>query len=254
MSPAPDSSPGLRPLVTVVTPVFNARRTLEACLASVAAQTLPGVEHVVVDGGSTDGTVTLLRAWDRRLASWTSEPDRGIYDAMNKGIDRARGEWLYFLGADDALAAPDVLARCAQHLRTGAAVVYGDVRYPGGQRFRSKAGPTLLVGNTIHHQGALYAARVFDGWRYDAALRLVADYDLNLRLWRARERFVRADVDVAVCGEEGASNVRVRESFHEMNCVRRRHLGAAASAALSVLLAGEFAAYLLLRRLRPRGS
>lgn len=239
-----------RPLVSVITPVFNGARTLPVCLASVAGQTLPGVEHHVIDGGSTDGTVDLLRSWDRRLASWTSEPDRGIYDAMNKGVVRARGEWLYFLGADDALASPDVLERCAPHLRSGAAVVYGDVRYPDGAVFRSKAGPKLLVGNTIHHQGAFYAARVFDGWRYDVSLRLVADYDLNLRLHRARERFVRADVVVAQCGDEGASNVRVRESFAEMNQVRRRHVGGPASAALTLVLAGEFAAYQVLRRLR----
>lgn len=253
MSRAPDH-PGGRPLVTVVTPVFNGRRTLEACLASVASQTLRSVEHVVVDGGSTDGTLDLLRSWDGELAAWTSEPDRGIYDAMNKGIARARGEWLYFLGADDALAAADVLERCAPLLRGGAAVVYGDVRYPGGRLFRSKAGPMLLVGNTIHHQGAFYAARVFEGWRYDPGLRLVADYDLNLRLWRGGERFARADVVVAECGDEGASNVRVRESFVEMNRVRRRHVGAAASAALRVVLAGQFAAYLLLRRLRGGGA
>jgi len=234
----------------VVTVAFDAVRTIESCLESVAAQSLSGVEHLVVDGGSTDGTVDVLRAWDRRVAWWASEPDRGIYDAMNKGIAAARGEWLYFFGADDVLAGPDVLERCALYLGGGAAVVYGDVRFTNGHLFRSKAGPKLLIGNTVHHQGAFYAARVFDGWRYDTSLRLVADYDLNLRLYRASERFARADVVVAECGDEGASNVRMGESFREMNRVRRRHLGAPASTALTGVLAAELGAYFLLRRLR----
>jgi glycosyltransferase involved in cell wall biosynthesis len=237
------------PLVTVVTAVRNGATTLGRCLESVAGQGYPDVEHVVVDGASTDGTVDVLRAHARPGLRWTSEPDGGIYDAMNKGIARARGAWIHFLGADDALAAPDVLERVAPALRSGAALVYGDVRHPTGLRFRSRVGPRLLVGNTVHHQGAFYAARVFDGWRYDTSLRVVADYELNLRLYRAGAPCVRADVVVAECGDTGASNVRVWQAFREMNRVRRRCLGAPASAALAVLLSGELAAYLLRRQL-----
>jgi putative colanic acid biosynthesis glycosyltransferase len=250
-SPAPRDS--ARPLVSVITVTYNAARSLPACLESVAGQTYRGVEHVVVDGGSTDGTLDVLRAWDERLAWWVSEPDRGIYDAMNKGIDAARGEWIYFLGADDTLAAPDVVERCLPHLRSGVALVYGDVRYSTGQRLRSIAGPELLIGNTVHHQGALYAARVFDGWRYDPTFRLIADYELNLRLYLAKEPRVRADVVIADCAEAGASRTRIRQSFREMNAIRRRHVGWLANAPLTVLLAAHFArdlAYRGLRRLR----
>jgi glycosyltransferase involved in cell wall biosynthesis len=239
-----------RPLVSVITTTFNAGSMLARCLESVAAQTLPGVEHIVVDGGSTDGTVEVLRAWDERLGGWVSERDRGIYDAMNKGVALARGERLFFLGADDVLAGPDVLSRCEPHLRSDASVVYGDIRYPDGHLFRSGAGRRLLLSNTIHHQGAFYAARVFDGWRFDTSLRIVADYDLNLRLYRRGERFVRTDVVVAECGDAGASNVRVGESFREMNRVRRRHVGWVANAALTVVLAAGFAHHLLLRRIQ----
>lgn len=238
-----------RPLISIVTPTFNARATIERCLESVAAQTAASVEHVVVDGGSTDGTVDVLQAWSARLGAWVSERDSGIYDAMNKGIARARGRWLYFLGADDALAAPDVLERCGPALAGDAAVVYGDVRYPDGGVFRSNP-RRLLVGNTVHHQAAFYAARVFDRWRYDPSLRIVADYDLNLRLYRARERFARVDVVVATCGDAGASNVRVGASFREMNRVRRRYLGRAASAAFGLVLGAEFARHVVERSIR----
>lgn len=240
--PPPD-----HPLVSVVTVVHNGARALERCLESVAAQTHPAVEHLVVDGGSTDGTADLLGAWDDRIAWWVSEPDRGIYDAMNKGIAAARGEWLYFLGADDVLAAPDTIERCAPHLEPGAALVYGDVRYTTGRRVRSRVGPKLLMRNTVHHQAAFYAARVFERWRYDTELRLLADYELNLRLYLARERCVRADVLVAECTEGGASRTKLREAFRETNLVRRRNLGVVANAALTVMFGAEFGLYLATR-------
>jgi putative colanic acid biosynthesis glycosyltransferase len=232
-----------RPLVSVITAALDAAQTLPACLESVAAQTHPAVEHLVVDGGSSDGTLELLRAWDDRLAWWVSERDRGIYDAMNKGIAAARGDWLYFLGADDVLAAPDAIERCVPRLEPGAAVVYGDVRYTTGRRVRSRVGPRLLLHNTVHHQAAFYAARLFAAWRYDPALRLVADYELNLRLYLARERFVRTDVVVARCAEGGASRANVRAAFGETNLVRRRHLGTVANAALTLLFGAELALY-----------
>src|SRR5512138_2868657 len=96
-----------RPLVSVVTPVFNGAATLARCIESVAGQTYPNVEHLVADGGSADGTTGVLRR--AGVAWWVSEPDRGIYDAINKGIDESHGEWLYFLGADDVVATPDAL-------------------------------------------------------------------------------------------------------------------------------------------------
>jgi glycosyltransferase involved in cell wall biosynthesis len=197
--------------------------------------------------------VEVLRSWDDRLAWWISEPDRGIYDAMNKGIAAAQGDWLYFLGADDVLAGADVLARCARHLEDGAALVYGDVRYPAGRRVRSRAGPRLLLHNTVHHQAAFYARRVFEDFRYDASLQVVADYELNLKLYLSRERCVRADVVVAQCAEGGVSRARIGQAFRETNAVRRRYLGAVASAGLKAVFAAELGLYLASGRARPRG-
>lgn len=227
--------------MSIITVARQAARTLPTCIQSVAEQTYPGVEHLVVDGASTDGTADLLRARNDRLAWWTSEPDRGIYDAMNKGIDAARGDWLYFLGADDRLASPDAIERCVPYLLRGAALIYGEVRYSTGRRFPSQVGWPLLIGNTVHHQSAFYAARVFHSWRYDSSLRLIADYELNLRLYLAGERCERADVVVAECAEGGASRGHIVRAFRETNAVRRRHIGGLLSAPFTVLLAANFA-------------
>ncbi|RMG18637.1 MAG: glycosyltransferase [Planctomycetota bacterium] len=116
--------------VSVITAVYNRADTLEDCLRSVAEQTHPDVEHVVVDGGSTDGTLELLRRGSPRLGPWISEPDRGIYDALNKGLALARGEVVGVLGSDDVYADPDVLAAvAAAFAESGADSVHGDLLY-----------------------------------------------------------------------------------------------------------------------------
>src|SRR5581483_3718628 len=104
------------PLITVIVPAFNARATLGRCLDSVLAQSLAAVEVLVIDGGSTDGSVPLLQEYGARLSYWVSEPDRGIYHALNKGLARARGDWIYILGADDWLWDADVFNRATLHL------------------------------------------------------------------------------------------------------------------------------------------
>ncbi len=94
-------APPQRPLVSVITAVFNGEAFIASCIESVLSQDYPNIEHIVLDGGSTDGTVAILRKYQDQIAFWQSEPDKGVFDAWNKGLDLARGEWIAFLGADD---------------------------------------------------------------------------------------------------------------------------------------------------------
>ncbi|MEZ4699373.1 MAG: glycosyltransferase family 2 protein [Rhodothermales bacterium] len=112
---------------SIITVTFNAAATLERTLRSVLRQTPPhDIEYLIVDGGSKDGTLDLVRRYADRLAGWTSEPDRGIYDAMNKGIARATGDWVGLVNADDWLA-PDALSTVAEAVarRPDAGVIVG---------------------------------------------------------------------------------------------------------------------------------
>lgn len=117
--------------ISVVTVCYNSADTLEATLQSVAAQSHDAVEHVVVDGGSTDGTVEILARWKDRLAVVVSEPDRGLYDAMNKGIGLATGDVIATLNADDLYADADVLRDVAAVFDAdpGVQATYGDLLY-----------------------------------------------------------------------------------------------------------------------------
>jgi len=115
--------------VTIVTVCFNAAATLRDTLESVAHQTHPHVEHILIDGGSTDTTRDVVRSYGMHLSCFVSEPDRGLYDAMNKGAAMATGDVLAFLNADDWYAHPSVLATVAERFEQGADLVYGDLDF-----------------------------------------------------------------------------------------------------------------------------
>jgi glycosyltransferase involved in cell wall biosynthesis len=105
------------PLLTVITVCYNSADSLERALTSVAIQDWPNVEHIVIDGGSTDDTLTILDRYKNHLAHVVSEPDKGIYDAMNKGLDRATGDIVCFLNADDQYTSCHVLTRVAKQMQ-----------------------------------------------------------------------------------------------------------------------------------------
>lgn len=90
------------PLISVVTVAYNAVTTIEKTILSVINQTYPNVEYIIIDGGSTDGTVEIIKKYANKLAYWVSEPDNGIYDAMNKGAKVATGEWINFMNCGDS--------------------------------------------------------------------------------------------------------------------------------------------------------
>ena len=130
----------VNPLVSVITVCFNGAATLAHSLRSVAGQDWPNTEHIVIDGASTDGTLQIIERFRSKLAQVVSEPDQGIYDAMNKGLDRASGDIICFLNADDQYASPWVLSRVADKMREHRLdALMGDVG------FFHKANPERIV-------------------------------------------------------------------------------------------------------------
>ena len=120
----------ISPLITLVTVVFNGAATLEHTIRSVIEQTYDNVEHIIIDGGSIDATLDILRKYEGSIDYWVSENDSGIYDAMNKGITLARGEIVAFINADDFYASPGVLTTVAAAFKSsGADCCYGDLCY-----------------------------------------------------------------------------------------------------------------------------
>jgi len=180
--------------VSVITVARNAASTIEDTLRSVDEQTYPNIEHILIDGASTDGTVPILRRYERVNRYWISEADRGTYDAMNKGIERATGDVLGFLNADDLYAAPDIVQTVAgafEHPDVDAC--YGDlvyVRYDNLDRivryFRAKSfSPSRLRYGEMPPHPTLFIRRgIFKKWGlFRTDYRIAADYELVLRIF-----------------------------------------------------------------------
>ncbi len=176
------------PLVTVVTAVYNGQPFIASCLESVSRQDYPYIEHLVFDGGSSDGTVDVLQRYNETIALWKSEPDKGIYDAWNKALVEARGEWICFLGADDeflpgAISAYMALASSNPH----AEYLSSQVKrlYPSG--YQRIVGRRWTWGNfskwmCTAHVGSMHRRSLFERLgSYDTSYRMVSDYEFLLR-------------------------------------------------------------------------
>lgn len=178
--------------ISVVTVCFNAVGTIADTLRSVQAQSWCQLEHIVVDGGSTDGTLEVLRAHGDRISAMVSGPDGGIYDAMNRGLRMATGDVVGFLNADDWYVDPDAISRIAAGLETtGAAAAYADIAYVDrrrpGHRLRTwRSGPfvpgAFARGWAPPHPTFFADRRCLLGLSgFDLRYRLAADFDLMLR-------------------------------------------------------------------------
>jgi len=224
------SGGGPGPLVSIVTVSLNRREELAATLDSVAGQTLADREIVVVDGGSTDGSAALL-AGDPRVDRWISEPDRGIYDAMNKGVALARGDWVLFMNAGDCFTAPDTLARLADRLRsTPAGIVYGgtQVLYPDGLCLSRPALPLAALprGMVACHQSILARRPLLLTHPFpvtDDRRRLAWDYGFLVGAWRAGVRFEALADPIARVTAGGVSDTRRLDVLRHRQDILRCH-------------------------------
>lgn len=222
--------------ISVVTTCLNAAETIGRAFDSVEAQGESLHEHLVIDGGSTDGTIGLIEEYQGRLGArlkWVSEPDRGIYDAMNKGLALASGDWVLVLGADDTLE-PGALAAVAQAAAAdpGADLVYGDayVLGPDGRRYlqSSARGPRLASGLPLEmpvcHQACAFSARSYEQLgRFDLRYRIAADYDFYLRFHEAKLHSIRVPARLATYSLAGVSSRLTAATAQDYRDVRISH-------------------------------
>ncbi len=181
------------PLISIIVAVLNGRATLQQCIDSVAQQTWPNKELIVIDGGSNDGTVELLNANREKIAYWISEPDRGIFNAWNKGLARAKGEWICFLGADDYLWDARVLERISSQLEKippDVHVAYGQIMMLGaeGQQLYAVGAPWQEAKQlfkqymSIPHPAVMHRRSLFERHgKFDESFHIAGDYEFLLR-------------------------------------------------------------------------
>lgn len=192
------------PLVTVVTVVFNCVSSIESTILSVIGQSYDNVEYIIVDGGSTDGTVQILQKYDQYIDYWISERDGGIYNGMNKGISLSTGQWINFMNAGDRFHSSKTIENVAEFLDENFAVVGGGVRYIyDSDNTRTKHMEVKFSGfymSVPHHQASFINNRLMKHFKYDESFRIRGDLNFMALLHARKHRFrmireVVCDVD-----------------------------------------------------------
>lgn len=181
---------GSAPLVSIVTVVYNGAATLERTIQSVLAQDHPRVEYIIMDGGSTDGTIDILRRYEDRIDLWVSARDKGIYDAMNKGIAHCTGDWVGLLNADDWYAEGAIArAMAAAGNDPRIRIVHGDilVEYPNGTskvKHAKRSGFLLKYWEMVLNHPSFFVRRsYYQDHPFATSFRVGGDHHWTLRAW-----------------------------------------------------------------------
>jgi glycosyltransferase involved in cell wall biosynthesis len=209
--------------VSIIVATYNCGATIEETILSVTEQEFPAKELIIIDGGSTDDTLDVIKNHDQVIDFWSSEPDRGIYDAFNKGIARACGEWLYFLGGDDRFADREVLRRIFSRPLNGK-IIYGNVLLEGegpmkrtDNLYDGRFTPLKLCLRNICQQAIFYHKSLFSSLGpFELKYPLLADYAFNLRAFAEREtKPLYINTVIAVFWNEGLSGQKVDPVFEQ---------------------------------------
>lgn len=168
-------------IISVITVCYNSVQTIEATILSVINQTYKNIEYIIIDGGSTDGTVEIINKYKDQIAYWISEPDEGIYDAMNKAVDASNGDWLFFINSGDTFYESSVLETVLKYMKRKNVIYYGNVlMLPDNIIYDGKFSKTKLCRRNICHQSIFYPKSVFRKYHYNVKYRIYADHFLNL--------------------------------------------------------------------------
>lgn len=177
------------PKITIITVVYNAVETIEQTILSVINQNYNNIEYIIIDGASTDGTIDVVKKYEDKVFCWISEPDKGIYDAMNKGVDIATGEWIYFLGSDDCLVHSRIIEEISFYLHDEIDLLSGEIwvvdedlnlQLEYTNKFTIE---DVFSGYRLPHQGMFVKNELLKSRRFNLEYKIVSDYDLFLNLY-----------------------------------------------------------------------
>ena len=207
-----------KPLVSIIIAVYNGANTLQYCLDSITQQTYQNKELIIIDGGSSDEMVDLLNVNNEHINYWISEPDKGIYNAWNKGLAQAKGDWICFLGADDYFWDSHVLDNIAKSLIAlpkDIRVAYGQVMLVNNNRENlyaigepwSKVKIRFRQLMSIPHPGAMHRSNLFQELgQYDESFRIAGDYELLLRELKTNDAYFIPNIITVAMKEGGFSS------------------------------------------------
>lgn len=224
-----------KPLFSIITICYNAEATLEKTIQSVLAQTYPNVEYIVVDGASKDNTLAIINRYRPQLSKVVSEPDKGLYDAMNKGIGLATGDYLCFLNAGDTFFSANTLQEMVATLPADKQpdVIYGETALVDAEgqfvRMRRLQTPEVLTWRSFR-QGMLVCHQAFFARRelvplYDLQYRFSADFDWCIRIMKQSHLLHNTHLTLVNYLDEGLTTRNQKASLKERFRIMAKHYG-----------------------------
>jgi len=217
------------PLFSIVIPCYNAAYTIAQTLTSIQKQTLTAYEVIVADGNSLDDTIAIAQSIMPNAITF-SEPDNGVYDAINKGIKKAKGKYIYIIGSDDVFANDEVLQSVAKLTEAAPDVLYGDVEYINKtnrlvpDQHHSQWNGNIYWKNTLHQQGCFYKKEIFNNVLFNPQYKILGDYDLHLFLFTNSFSNVRYDAVIAICEAQGLSKRFSFDLYREELLIKKNRL------------------------------
>lgn len=212
-----------QPLISVITVTYNAKSYLEQTMQSVFAQTYPNIEYIIIDGGSIDGTLDIIKHHEKKIAFWVSEKDNGIYDAMNKGIRSAKGELIGIINASDYYepdAISEIVKEYLQHQDVG--IFHGNINMLNmdgsffKQKTASKDVDNLCNGFSLFHPTFFVTKSTYNQMgAYDTNFKIAADYDFSLRCANAHVKFFHIDKVISSFRVGGISSADKKKCLEE---------------------------------------
>ncbi len=217
--------------ISLITVTYHAENLLEATIKSVLGQKLDEnleIEYWLIDGGSKDGTVEIIRKYEKNLAGWISEKDKGIYDAMNKGIERASGEWIGFMNAGDRFENEEVIQEMFAKLEAESELIYGNYHIEYQTFAKAKKVPARLddfwKGMILNHQSIFVRTVLAKQFPFDTQYKLAGDFAQLYGFYQQGRKFQYVDMFVARFADGGESAKQKVTCIKEIQQIVRKHL------------------------------
>lgn len=213
-------------LISVITVVLNEKERLEKTIQSVINQTYKNIEYIIIDGGSTDGTLDVIKNYQYAIHAWISEPDKGIYDAFNKGIRLASGDWVNFMNAGDVFYNSNTVALLKKYFQEDTVLIYGDVRINYGDFERTqyaKSFSRLWMGGICCHQSVFIKKQILAKLEFNLDYNLAADYELLCRIYLGGYPVTKVNIIVSKVNNKGQADMRRVEALGEFLRIARRN-------------------------------
>jgi len=216
-----------RSLISVITVVYNDEKHIENTILSVLKQTHDHVEYIIVDGGSSDETINIIKKYGKKIDYWVSEPDDGIYSAMNKGVAVAKGDWIIFINSGDIFYNDSALSCVVNQISDTSDVVYGQclVAYASGVQFKKlpRDIEDMWKGTVSSHQSILIRSNLMKKYYFDCTFSLAADHELLSKLFHSGCRFQYLQEIIAVVSASGVSDTKRFDVYNEFSRVSKQY-------------------------------